>query len=96
MDLHLVHRSKNGKGLAVIAFQFEVSFHKSNNDQSIAVYVVQVSSEYNHALSPITDQAEYLVQAGFTSSAQTGFRYFSVVFTVIYILMTLSSLSSGP
>merc|ERR1711971_973047 len=60
MDLHLVHRSKNGKGLAVIAFQFEVS------------------SEYNQALSPITDQAEYLVQAGFTSSAQTGFRYFSL------------------
>ena len=35
MDLHLVHRSKNGKDLAVIAFQFEVNFYESNIENSI-------------------------------------------------------------
>ena len=30
MDLHLVHRSKTGKDIAVVAFQFEVNFHFTN------------------------------------------------------------------
>lgn len=41
-------------------------------------FVVQVSEDYNHALSPITDQTDYLIQSGSSSSVQTGFRYFSV------------------
>ena len=78
MDLHLVHRSKTGKDIAVVAFQFEVNFYKSILSGNALHLVVQASKDYNHALSPITDQTDYLIQSGSSSSAQTGFRYFSV------------------
>ena len=89
MDLHLVHRSQNGKEMAVMAFQFEVS-HSCTRPVSRPC-LAQVSAEYNPALAPVTDQADYLVQLGSTSSPQTGFRYFSVcgcyINIYIYILL---------